>query len=680
MPRLTTSPRRRSLEKSSEPDGFSAALKSRNFRDLPSPSLDRITTATLAAFRPPTTLTVSEWADAERYLSPEASAEVGRYDTSRAEYLRGVMDAITDPTVTRVVVAKASQVGYTEALNNVVGFYIDQDPSPILIVQPTVEMGEAWSKDRLAPMLRDTPCLAGKVSTATSRDSSNTLRMKTFPGGRLAIVGANSPAGLASRPVRIVLADEVDRWPVSAGSEGDPLALASKRQATFWNRRTLIGSTPTLKGTSVIWREFEASDMRKFFVPCPDCDHRQVLQWSGVKWNKSPTGKHLPTTACYTCESCGSAWDDSARQGAVSRGEWRATNSEDGSPGVVGFHVSVLMSPWVALADVVAEFLAARRDPALLQVWTNTSLGEPFEEAREKVESTTLANRGEAYGPQSMPEAVRFLTAGVDVQGDRLEVQVIGWGPFEESWSIRYEVLPGDPAQQHVWSMLDDVLRAPYHREDGQELRVRATCVDTGGHHAHQVLTYCTRRRGVLPIKGTPGPKAIFPPRASRTKTNHRVFLIGVDTAKDTIYARLRFAESGPGFMHFPAAPEFNAEFFRQLTSEEVQTRFQMGRPHRQWILPPGRRNEALDTAVYALAARMATRYRLDMMPKPSAVTRPVPVPMTLRDPDTGKAEMVSPPPTRSPVTTPTTQAPQEAHRQHVRRRVVVRSNYLTRS
>lgn len=658
MPRSMRSPRRRSPEITAAPEE----------------AVNRIASATLAAFRAPTTLTVSQWADAERYLSPEASAEVGRYDTSRAEYLRGLMDAINDPTVSRVVVAKSSQVGYTEALNNVVGYFIDQDPSPLLIVQPTVEMGEAWSKDRLAPMLRDTPCLAGKVSTATSRDSSNTLRMKTFPGGRLAIVGANSPAGLASRPVRVVLADEVDRWPVSAGSEGDPLALASKRQATFWNRKTLVGSTPTIKGTSVIWREFEASDMRKFFVPCPDCDHRQVLQWSGVKWDKSPAGKHLPTTACYTCESCGSIWGDSARQGAVSRGEWRATN-EDGTPGTAGFHISVLMSPWITLADVVSEFLAARKDPALLQVFVNTALGEPFEEAREKVEGNALLSRGENYGPQSMPDAVRFLTAGVDVQGDRLEVQVIGWGAFEESWPIRYEVLPGDPAQQHVWTMLDDVLRAPYYREDGQELRVRATCIDTGGHHAHQVLVYCARRRGVLPIKGIAGPKAIFPPRASKTKTNHRVFMVGVDTAKDTIYARLRFAEPGAGFIHFPAAEAFNAEYFRQLTSEQVQTRYSEGRPYRVWMLPPGLRNEALDTMVYALAARVATRYRLDVTAKPTGRARPVP--MTLRDPDTGKAEPVTPPPAGSPVTPPTSPPPPAIHRPQARR-VVVRSSWLS--
>ena len=221
--------------------------------DLP-PALRRVVVATLAAFAPPPTLTVSQWADRERYLSPEASAEPGHWDTARAEYLRGVMDAISDPAVTRVVVAKGSQVGYTECLGNIIGFHIDQDPAPILVVQPTVEMAEAWSKDRLAPMVRDTPCLAGKVQSPLTRDSGNTLRQKVFTGGRLAIVGANSPAGLASRPVRIVVADEVDRFPVSAGSEGDPLALASKleSQDAGWQHADAEGNQRDLARVAAI--------------------------------------------------------------------------------------------------------------------------------------------------------------------------------------------------------------------------------------------------------------------------------------------------------------------------------------------------------------------------------------------------------------------------------------------
>ena len=280
------------------------------------------------------------------------------------------MDAISDPTVTRVVVAKGSQVGYTECLGNIIGFHIDQDPAPILVVQPTVEMAEAWSKDRLAPMIRDTPCLGGKVQSPLTRDSGNTLRQKVFDGGPLAIVGANSPAGLASRPVRIVVADEVDRFPVSAGSEGDPLALASKRQGTFWNRKTLVGSTPTLKETGG--------------------------GEGGGGGGGGTDGKHLPATAHYVCESCGAIWTDTDRHDAVAKGQWVASKPD--GLGVAGFHITGLLSPWVALADIVQEFLMSKNDPALLQVWTNTVLGEPFEPAQETVEGSSLLRRGENYG------------------------------------------------------------------------------------------------------------------------------------------------------------------------------------------------------------------------------------------------------------------------------------------
>jgi phage terminase large subunit GpA-like protein len=316
--------------------------------------------------------------------------------------------------------------------------------------------------------------------------------------------------------VRIVVADEVDRFPVSAGSEGDPLALASKRQGTFWNRKTLVGSTPTLKETSAIWREWQQSDMRHYQVPCHACGHAQALVWSNVRWDKTPDGKHLPATAHYVCESCGAIWTDTDRHDAVAKGRWVASKPD--VIGVAGFHITGLLSPWVALADIVREFLMSKSDPSLLQVWTNTVLGEPFEPAQETVEGSSLLRRGENYGPQSIPDAVKLLTAGVDVQGDRIEVQILGFGALEEVWAVRYEVLPGDPAQRQVWGLLDGVLTEPYRTDAGRELRVRVSCVDSGGHHQHQMLSYCglRRSRGVLAIKGVAGPRPIWPARSSR--------------------------------------------------------------------------------------------------------------------------------------------------------------------
>ena len=253
--------------------------------------------------------------------------------------------------------------------------------------------------------------------------------------------------------------------------------------------------------------------MRHYQVPCHACGHAQALVWSNVRWDKTPDGKHLPATAHYVCESCGAIWTDTDRHDAVAKGQWVASKPD--VIGVAGFHITGLLSPWVALADIVQEFLMSKNDPALLQVWTNTVLGEPFEPAQETVEGSSLLRRGENYGPQSIPDAVRMLTAGVDVQGDRLEVQILGFGAFEEIWAVRYEVLPGDPAQRGVWDLLDGVLAESYRTDAGRELRVRVTCVDSGGHHQHQVLTYCRNRRsrGVLPIKGIAGPRPIWPIR-----------------------------------------------------------------------------------------------------------------------------------------------------------------------
>lgn len=576
-----------------------------------------------ALWLPPPALTVSQWADRERMLSPESSAEPGRWVTSRAEYLREVMDAVADEQTQRVVCIKSVQVGFTEMLANTAAFYICEDPCPILMIQPTVEAAEGWSKERLAPMIRDTPALAAKVSDPKGRDTANTIRQKKFPGGQLTIVGANAPAGLASRPIRVVLADEVDKYPVSAGTEGNPLALASKRQATFWNRKTLVGSTPTIKGASEIEYEWEHSDKRRYHVPCPDCGHEQPLRWENVKWDK-PDGEHDPQSALYMCESCGTLWNDVQRCDAVRRGRWVA---EKPFRGVAGFHIPAFLSPWVMLPEVVAEFLQVRNDPERLKTWVNTVLGETWEDRAEKVDASNFMARRENYGPDSLPDKVQLLTAGVDVQGDRLEMMVIGWCANEESYVVAHQVIPGDPAQKHVWDMLDGLLAEQFYNESGRERRIRAVCIDEGGHYAAEVLDFCKPRlrRRVFAIKGASGPRPIWPKWATRTKQNDKVFVIGVDTAKDTIYARLRIAVAGENkpYVHFPIDDAVDQRFFDQLTSEQVLTRYKEGRPYRVWVLPSGKRNEVLDCFVYALAARSSIPVRLRA--PAAAPTAPVP-------------------------------------------------------
>ena len=519
------------------------------------------------------------------------------------------MDAITDPAIERVVVMKGAQVGWTEIINNALGYFVDHDPSPVLTVQPTVEMAEAWSKERLAPMIRDTTALRDRFKDPRSRDSGNTLRHKEFEGGYIAIIGANAPSGLASRPIRVVLADEIDRYPMSAGTEGDPLKLAEKRQATFWNRKTLLGSTPTIKSVSVIEREYGQSDMRRYFVPCPHCNEDQHLSWAQVKWDQDAKG-HAPATAAYQCEHCGTLWTDVERWDAIAKGEWRATSE---FAGTAGFHVSQLYSPWVKLERMVREFVEAKGNPSLLQVWINTVLGETWEEQGEAVEAAGLRGNCEQYGGADLPEGVHFATAGIDVQGDRLEVEIVGWGAGDESWGIRYEVLYGDPAQEAVWKELDELLLEKFWTESGRLVRIRAACIDTGGHHSAQVLKFCRARaaRLVHPIKGAAGPRPVWPKRASKTgNTKENIWIVGVDTAKDAIYGRfkIRWPQDHrgpvPGYCHLPA--DYDDAWFEQATSEKVVTRYKEGRPFRVWVLEKGKRNEALDCRVYAFAARMS--------------------------------------------------------------------------
>jgi phage terminase large subunit GpA-like protein len=556
--------------------------------------IQRLIRNALRAFAPPPDLKVSDWADQERKLSPEASAEPGQWITSRAEYQRGIMDAFSETGVEVVVVMSSAQVGKTEILNNVIGFHVAQDPSPMLVVQPTLDMAQTWSKDRLAPMLRDTPQLQGLVKDPRARDSGNTTLHKIFPGGHITACGANSPSSLASRPVRIVLCDEVDRYPVSAGSEGDPVSLARKRASTFWNRRIGLFSTPTNKGNSRIEAAFEESDKRFYFVPCPHCKHEQSLKWSCVQWEQDK-----PDTAQYACEECGSLWTDAERVRAIRHGKWSPTSE---FKRVAGFHLSGLYSPWTPLDAAVREFLEAKKQPATLRVWVNTYLGETWEEQGEQVDDYAIAERREPFG-DTLPMEVVLLTAGVDVQDDRLEVEIVGWGRDDESWSIDYRTVYGDPSSPAVWQDMDSILKQQFERDDGKILMVRAACVDSGGHHTNSVYNYVRPREGnrIFAIKGVGGEGKPLVGKPGRNNIGKiKLFPIGVDTAKDVLFSRMRIAEPGPGYMHFPLSR--SDEYFRQLTAEKLVTRYHKGFARREWVkIRP--RNEALDVRVYAMGA-----------------------------------------------------------------------------
>ena len=543
--------------------------------------------------KPPSKLTVSQWADVQRRLSPEASAEPGRWYTSRAEYSRGIMDACSDPTIERVVVMSSAQIGKTEILLNVIGFHIDQDASPILCVQPTLSMGQAFSKDRLAPMLRDTPALQGKVQDPRARDSGNTTLHKVFPGGHITIAGSNSAAGLASRPVRIVLADELDRWPSSAGTEGDPLRLAEKRATTFWNSKIVIVSTPTVKNSSRIEAEYIDSDQREFWVDCPECDEPQTLKWSQVQW---PDGE--PDKAAYVCECCGAAWTDAARYKAIAKGRWIAQK-----PGgrTAGFKLSGLYSPWITLAEAARDFLEAKKLPETLRVWVNTFAGETWEEQGEGVNDDEIPGRGEAY--EKIPDPVLVVTAGIDTRNDRLEIEVLGHAIDHETYSIDHHIIYGDPSAPQLWSDLDAYLSQSFDRADGGSMKIRAAAIDSGGHYTQAVYDFVRprERRGIFAIKGVGGEGKPIAGRPTRNNIGKiKLFPVGVDTAKELIYGRLKISVPGPGFCHFPS--RYDDEYFAQLTAEQVVTRFSKGFRKREWKKTRAR-NEALDLRVYAIAA-----------------------------------------------------------------------------
>lgn len=515
------------------------------------------------------------------------------------------MDEVNNASTHEIIWMSSAQVGKTEVLLNITGYYIEYDPSPMLQLQPTLQMAEAFSKDRIAPMLRDTPALKGKVKDARARDSGNTLLHKTFPGGHLTMAGANSPASLASRPIRIFLADEVDRYPVSAGTEGDPINLGAKRTTTFWNRKKIYTSTPTIKGESRIEMAYESSDKRRYHVPCPHCDEKSPLKWAQLMWDKDDDGYHLPETVRYVCEHCGGEWHDHQKIAQMKKGgEWIAENK---FKGIAGFHLNELYSPWVKWSEVVTSFIAAKHDTELLKTWTNTSLGETWEvDSGDTVDSSLLFARREEY-TAPVPARALVLTMGVDVQDDRLELEVCGWNR-SESWNIDYRVLHGDPAQHQVWDELDEILDATYLHESGIMLHIAATCIDSGGHHTQMVYNYCNKRkaRRVFAVKGVGGAgrpivSAPMAKQSGRDKRKVELYTVGVDDAKATIYSYLRQTEVGNGYCHFPVNRDH--EYFEQLTAEKCVTKFKKGFPYREWIKTRPR-NEALDNRVYNLAAK----------------------------------------------------------------------------
>lgn len=576
--------------------------------------------AAAAGLRPDPDLSISQWADQNRRLSSVSAAEPGLWRTSKTPYLREIMNCLSPRSpFSRVAFAKPAQCGGSEVLLNFLGFIIHHAPGPALLVEPTVELAERFSRQRIRSLIESTPVLAERVAAARDRDSGNTVLSKEFRGGVLVVTGANSAVGLRSMPARYLLLDEVDAYPASASGgaadtqEGDPIALATARAETFGNqRRIAMVSTPTIEGSSRIMAAYEESDQRKYFVPCPHCGAFQILRWARVKW---PDGK--PGAARYECERCHGHIADHHKAAMLESGEWRAEAPGDGE--TAGFWLNGLYSPWTTWGRLAKDFLRARKSPERMQAFTNTVLAETFQQAgATKSNASELLGRRERYDAGDLlPAGAVIITAGADVQADRIECELVAFGRDEESWSLAYVVLPGDPARPEVWSQLDQVLSVTFKHPCGRELSVAAACVDAGFQQA-TVQAFCVERlhRRIYATKGAAGQRPIWPRVHSQGKNNQPLWIVGVDAAKEALYGRLKIIEPGPGYCHFPVGDQHDLAYFEQLTAETCRVRYHKGFARREWVKPPGARNEALDARCYAYAALQSlvmTGFRLSL-------------------------------------------------------------------
>ena len=580
--------------------------------------IDELLQACIDSLQFESELTVDEWADRHRVLSSKASSEPGPWRTSRTPYLREPMQclSVTSP-VQRVVMQFGAQLGKTETGANWLGYIVHHAPGPLLAVQPTVDMAKRLSKQRLESLISETPCLRELIAPPRSRDSGNTMFSKEFPGGIMILTGANSATGLRSSPCRYIFLDEVDAFPSDVDGEGDPVTLAERRSTTFSRRKILMTSTPTVRDLSRIETEYVLSDQRRFFVPCPCCGEMQWLQWGQMKWDNNE-----PKSARYECSKCGERFDERHKTEMLSLGEWRPTAPGDGGK-TAGFHLSSLYSPlgWKSWAEIVEDFLKAKGDAPRLKTWVNTTLAETWEEDyASKVGAETLMERLEFYEPRQVPERAVIVTAGVDVQDNRLAVSVWAWGRDEEGWLVDHQEIHGDPARPELWKQLDQLLLAPFPHEVGSPLKPDVIAIDSGGHFTSEVYQYARERRdhGVIAIKGQSqrgkppigkATKVDINWRGRALKNGAEVFPVGSDTVKTTLFGRLRHNDPGPGYLHFHA--RLDLEYFQQLTAEKQVVKFVKGFPVREWVKKPSARNEALDCMVYAYAAlhRLYQRY-----------------------------------------------------------------------
>jgi phage terminase large subunit GpA-like protein len=544
--------------------------------------------------RPP--LTVSQWSDAHRIVPAGASPEPGPWRTSRAPYIREPMDAVNDPGVHNVYIMASSQVAKSECLLNTAAYFSHYDPSPILIVQPTQEAARNFSKERVKRMFDASPVLAGLLTDAVEE---STMFSYQIPGGLLAFAWARSATSLASRAIRVLLSDEIDKWPESTGADGDPYAQARQRLANFYNSKNIAVSTPTIKGESAIERLFLSGDRCRYNVACPLCGVFQVLLWSGVVY-KNEAGEVDLANVYYRCSHCAGRIDESEKRSMLVGGYWapgeRREDEPAPEPKTRSFHISSLYSPWTSWSSLASEWITAQRDKTLLQTFINLKLGETWEEESTKIATEELEKNRERYD-EEVPDGVLFLTAGVDVQEKRIECEVVGWGVEKESWGIEYIVIAGDTLTTAPWDRLAEFLQRQWKRADNGSLVLSYTCIDSG-FRADEVYEFCLQRAAmrIVAVKGSndAGHPLVADRPSTTNKAHVNLYWVGSSTGKGVVYTRLREPSAGPGYCHWPRGRGYDDEYFKQLTAEKL-----IGK---DWVKQRSR-NEALDIRVYATAA-----------------------------------------------------------------------------
>lgn len=559
---------------------------------------------------------VSQWADNHRMLSSGISAEPGKWKTSRAPYQKDIMNAFTEPGIHRVVVKSSSQIGKSDMMNNVIGRFAHLDPCAIMMIQPTIDMAQDYSKTRIAPMIRDTKVLNNLFYDVKSRDANNTILSKVFPGGRLIMCGANSPAGLASRPIRILLADEVDRFPDSAGTEGDPVDLAAKRMTTFWNSCMGLFSTPTNEGSSRIDEEYLAGTQEEWQHKCPNCGEYHLLRHIDMtvdyKEIKTPSGKKtvIVNDVKWRCPHCGFSFSEKEMKQTPQK--YISRNADALKNGIRSFFVNGFTSPWMTWTRIMREWLEAKGDPEREKVIMNTVFGESYKQKGAFEDEQIFLRRRESYGAE-LPNGVLLLTAAIDTQDNRLEYEVVGWGKEEECWGIRKGIVLGAPNQARTWKEIDNILDKTYHFADGKGLKVVRTFIDSGGHYTSDVYNYCQKnfhkQRFAIKGRGGPGIPLIYK-IAKANNAKAPLILLGVDDGKQQIMDRLSIDSPGPLYFHFPqdegikelSNRGYDDLYFKGIISEHKKVYKRNGVLREVWETTKNVRNEPLDLRNYNLA------------------------------------------------------------------------------